>query len=335
MRERVVGRIADHLAARRPSHPLRVALDGISAAGKTTLAADLASALVARGRPTVRVSMDGFHHPRARRYRRGRESAEGYYRDAYDLEAFARLVLEPLGPGGDRRYARAILDLDRDEAVEAWAEADPDAVVLVDGTFLQRSELSGRFDEVIFVDAPYELARARGTLRDAERLGGIEEAGRLFDARYHAASRLYVSEVGPRSSATIVVANDDPDEPFVERIGGAEDASVVLFSYGTLRRAEVQLASFGRRLEGQGDTLLGFATEWVSITDPGVVAASGAARHPIVRHTGCADDAVEGSRFAIGPRDLAAADRYEVDDYRRIVVTLGSGTEAWVYVSKR
>ena len=36
--------------------------------------------------------------------------------------------------------------------------------------------------------------------------------------------------------------------------------------------------------------------------------------------------------FAISEADLAAADEYEVDDYRRITVPLRSGGEAWAYV---
>lgn len=33
--------------------------------------------------------------------------------------------------------------------------------------------------------------------------------------------------------------------------------------------------------------------------------------------------------FAISEADLAAADEYEVDDYRRIAVPLRSGGQAW------
>jgi len=37
--------------------------------------------------------------------------------------------------------------------------------------------------------------------------------------------------------------------------------------------------------------------------------------------------------FQITETDLAAADAYEGDLYRRIIVRLASGTEAWVYVA--
>jgi uridine kinase len=44
---------------------------------------ELAAALGRAGRPVLRASVDDFHRPRAERYRRGRESAVGYWLDAY------------------------------------------------------------------------------------------------------------------------------------------------------------------------------------------------------------------------------------------------------------
>ena len=62
-------------------------MDGITAAGKTTWAVELAAALHARGRSALHLTLDNFHHPRTRRYRQGRTSPAGYYADAYDVEA--------------------------------------------------------------------------------------------------------------------------------------------------------------------------------------------------------------------------------------------------------
>jgi gamma-glutamylcyclotransferase (GGCT)/AIG2-like uncharacterized protein YtfP len=105
----------------------------------------------------------------------------------------------------------------------------------------------------------------------------------------------------------------------------------LLFSYGTLQQEEVQCASFGRKLAGVRDALPGWRQELVEITDPEVLAKSGERFHPIVL-PGDAAYRVEGTAFEITPAELAAADRYEVADYKRIAVTLLSGRNAWVYV---
>ena len=106
----------------------------------------------------------------------------------------------------------------------------------------------------------------------------------------------------------------------------------LLFSYGTLRRPDVQRATFGREIDGRPDAIVGYHLDYVTITDPHVIATSASDRHPILKPTDRADAAVEGMVFEISEADLAAADEYEVDDYRRITVPLRSGGEAWVYV---
>ena len=105
-----------------------------------------------------------------------------------------------------------------------------------------------------------------------------------------------------------------------------------LFSYGTLQQAEVQMATFGRLLEGVPDTMPGFRRSMVAIIDPQVIATSGAAHHPIVAASDDPADEVEGTAFLITGPELAAADAYEVSDYRRVAARLKSGRDAWVYV---
>jgi hypothetical protein len=110
----------------------------------------------------------------------------------------------------------------------------------------------------------------------------------------------------------------------------------LLFSYGTLQLPDVQRATFGRELAGRPDAIVGYRLDYVTITDPQVLAASGSDRHPILipadGSRGRVAGAVEGTVFAITESELLAADEYEVDDYQRIAVPLRSGDTAWVYV---
>jgi len=110
------------------------------------------------------------------------------------------------------------------------------------------------------------------------------------------------------------------------------DASVRLFSYGTLRDPQVQLATFGRLLDGEPDAVVGYRLATLTITDRAVIATSGNDRHPILRASDDPAAAVEGTVFLISEQELLAADAYEVDDYARTSVPLRSGARAWVYV---
>ncbi|WP_431955452.1 gamma-glutamylcyclotransferase family protein [Nocardia lijiangensis] len=105
----------------------------------------------------------------------------------------------------------------------------------------------------------------------------------------------------------------------------------LLFSYGTLRQPEVQRSVFGRELDGREDEITGYELGEITITDPAVIAASGSAIHPVLRPVEH-ETGIPGRVFTVDDDDLAAADKYEVADYTRILVPLRSGAQAWVYV---
>jgi gamma-glutamylcyclotransferase (GGCT)/AIG2-like uncharacterized protein YtfP len=110
------------------------------------------------------------------------------------------------------------------------------------------------------------------------------------------------------------------------------DAAVLLFSYGTLQDKTVQMANFGRELTGHADSLPGYSASLIAIRDPAVVAMSGKTHHTIAQRSTNLADEVPGTVFEITAEELAAADRYEVSEYTRVLVTLKSGARAWVYV---
>jgi gamma-glutamylcyclotransferase (GGCT)/AIG2-like uncharacterized protein YtfP len=111
----------------------------------------------------------------------------------------------------------------------------------------------------------------------------------------------------------------------------AGDAVVRLFAYGTLQQREVQLATYGRLLEGTPDVLTGYRLDPLTISDPEVVRLSGKAVHWIARATGDPADRIPGMVFRLTREELEAADRYEVDAYQRVEVVLESGTSAFAY----
>ncbi len=100
----------------------------------------------------------------------------------------------------------------------------------------------------------------------------------------------------------------------------------LLFAYGTLLDAAVQQRLFGRQLDGIADALIGVVRTTLSVTD-GDTRGS----WPDLASTGRAGDVVLGQVLSLSDAELAAADAYETTAYTRAVVTLVSGTRAWVY----
>lgn len=215
-RSAVIDRLATAISSITSTRPIRIAIDGRTASGKTTLADELSSSIVATGRRVIRTSVDGFHRPKAERYARGRYSPDGYYYNARDLAAINALLLSPLGPSGNREYRTASFDLVKDEPIEqAPQTATTDAILIVGGTFLQRPELVKNWDLTIFVETSEMASERRGIARDTPLLGGLDAARQLYVARYQPAYRLYESICYPATCADAIFNNEDVQAPIL------------------------------------------------------------------------------------------------------------------------
>jgi uridine kinase len=202
----MIDELADRVLRVRTEHPLRVGVDGPSAAGKTTLADRLADALRRRtGRAVIRAQLDDFRimvaDPDAFPY----DSADNWYSRSWDHRAIRGLLLLPLGPAGSRRYHTA-------PAAPAALAAD-DAILIGDGVFLQRPELADCWDLRIYLDVAVAESLRRGIERDRHWMGSAAEAQRRHLHRQLPGERRYRAEVRPRERADVVLDATDPACP--------------------------------------------------------------------------------------------------------------------------
>ncbi|MCU9612611.1 hypothetical protein OEV98_03410 [Caldibacillus lycopersici] len=200
MRKQLITEVANRILQLnlKLSHPIRVGVSGITASGKTTFANELAVELQMQNNHVVRASIDQFHNPRSLRYRKGKESARGYYEDAHDYQSFKEKLLLPLGPTGNFHYQTISFDLEKDEYVLLDPiQAKNDSIFIIDGTFLFKKELIKLFDLKIFVQTEFAVARVRGAKRETAAFGSYEKAEKMFLNRYHPASKFYLDEHAP------------------------------------------------------------------------------------------------------------------------------------------
>jgi uridine kinase len=221
-RKQVITRLADLIVAVEwpngvQPHPVRVAIDGVDASGKTILADELIPVIEARGRPVIRASVDSFHNPQEVRYRQGEDSPEGYYRDSFNHEAILQKLLIPLGSDGDRKYRQAVFDYKVDTPLlDPAREAPVDAVLLFDGVFLLGPELINHWDFTIFVDVDFDVSVPRAMSRDVARSNGHltpQTTLAKYNQRYVPGQKIYLAEVFPREKADVVFNNNDLDNP--------------------------------------------------------------------------------------------------------------------------
>jgi len=150
-RQQLLDELAFYIDSIPSQHPLRVAIDGVDAAGKTSLANELVTPLQKRGRSVIRASIDSFHNPQSIRYQQGKDSPAGYFQDSFNLQSLIANLLTPLGPGGNLQYQKEIFDFREDAATRQQTFiAKGNAILLFDGVFLLRPELCNYWDLKIF-----------------------------------------------------------------------------------------------------------------------------------------------------------------------------------------
>lgn len=191
-----------HLAQRLAHLPDRaiIAIDGVDGAGKTTFADQLGPMIGREGRRVLRASVDGFHHPRARRYARGKSDPLGFFLDSYDYEALKTGLLAPFQQGQET-VETARFDHRTDEATTQRADVPPSAILVLDGIFLHRDELCPFWDYSIFLDIPFEMSFARLAKRD----GFDPDPFAASNSRYLKGQMIYLNTCTPKDRASLVL----------------------------------------------------------------------------------------------------------------------------------
>lgn len=181
--------------AHLPGRTALVGLDGLGGSGKSSLASSLCEGLKALGIGTEMVHFDDFYLPSA-----DRPPDVGDAKPVggdFDWQRLRESVLAPLREGLRARYAR--YDWHRHALAETH-EVTPGGVVLVEGVYCCRKELSGFYDLKIWVDCPRALRLERGIARDGESYRG------QWEHDWMPAEDRYVAEHRPDQLADITVS---------------------------------------------------------------------------------------------------------------------------------
>ena len=207
----VFGRILAEINRRKKEDsPFVVGVTGIDAAGKTRFTVDLEQYLASKDYKTQLIHLDDFHNPEAIRYA-GEDPAENYYNLSFNLTEIINKLLIPLCRGEAYSVKLPILNVETDKYdSEKEYHFDKETIVIFEGVFLLRKELSPYIDYTVFLDISYEESLARGKAR-----GGIVER---YNSKYHAAQRKYLDLYPPGNHADMIIDNINWEYPSIINI---------------------------------------------------------------------------------------------------------------------
>lgn len=188
---------------------VRVGINGVEGTGKTVFCEKLTKYLIDNGQNAIQITIDGYHNPKEIRYKQGRNSAIGYYEDAYNENAFVDYVLKS-SQEEQPFYVAQIHNLETDEQLNPIRKKlSNQHILLTDGAYLFKKNYKEHWDLKIYLQTDFNTALERGIQRDLALLGGFEAAKDKYDNRYHKASKMYIEENRPTEIADIIIDNTD------------------------------------------------------------------------------------------------------------------------------
>lgn len=207
--------LAKEILALPKSYPVLVAISGKDGSGKTTMADALATFIKATtDREIIRISIDDFMNERKIRYTPTESAGRSCYEYTFNLAGFKKSVLRPLQPSGTWGYRTKIFDHSTDsKQLSPLLQASSSAIVIIDGVFLYKDELTQYWNLRILLETDDETAIERGARRDTVRLGSYEAARQKYIDRYIASQKIYYSEEAPLQKADIIIDNNDVSKP--------------------------------------------------------------------------------------------------------------------------
>jgi len=185
--------VVSFLGSRIDTAPLLVAIDGHSAAGKSTLARTIQHQLA----NVTLIHVDDFYRVMDKRARAALD-AEGGYMLYYDWQRLEAQVLQPLSKRQQAMYQQYDW---ADGSLGKWVVVEPTGVIVVEGVYSTRPELRAYYDVKIFVETSF-ATRMR---RQGQRTDPAE-----WVERWEAAEVYYTQTYNPRSYADVVVC-EQPD----------------------------------------------------------------------------------------------------------------------------
>lgn len=187
---------------------LLVGIDGLGGAGKSTISEQLCRKLWEDGFKVTVFHIDDFIHPKVIRYNENYPEWECYYHLQWRYDYFLNAVIRPAKAGQNVNQEIALYDKENDAYRTERFCIEKGSIIITEGIFLQRSELEGCFDYMIYMDIPEELRLRRVLERDGY-IGDRAEIQAKYENRYFPAERYYVEQYRPEQKADCVITEKE------------------------------------------------------------------------------------------------------------------------------
>lgn len=173
----------------RKHRTLLIGIDGFGGSGKSTLARKLRDF----GKNITVIEMDDFYRPSAERRLNNDPISIGM---DFNWPRMRDQILIPITSGLPGKYQR--YDWNEDSLAE-WHDVPTGGIVIIEGVYSTRQELTDLYDYKIWVDSPHNIRLARGLERDGE---GARDR---WEKEWMPAEERYVRIHQPYNAADLII----------------------------------------------------------------------------------------------------------------------------------
>ena len=117
-------------------------------------------------------------------------------------------VIKPLRNGQDFHRQIAFYNKENDRYFLEQVTIPVGSLVILEGIFLQREELQGMFDYMIYLDISEETRLQRVLKRDGY-IGSQQQIREKYENRYFPAERIYIRDCNPAAKADYVIRENE------------------------------------------------------------------------------------------------------------------------------
>ncbi len=180
-----------------------IGIDGLGGAGKSTISESICKALTDQGINTVLLHIDDLITRREIRYDPAYPQWQCYYDLQWRYDYFRELISRAKTDNIHELEAE-LYDKENDSYFTEKYRITQNTVIVVEGIFLQRKELDGIFDYMVYIDIPEDVRLERVLRRDTY-IGDENSITEKYEKRYFPAERHYVNEYHPEKAADMVI----------------------------------------------------------------------------------------------------------------------------------
>lgn len=181
-----------------------IGIDGLGGAGKSTLSEKISQKLIENQYHTVLLHIDNFINIKEMRYNAEYPDWQCYYDIQWRYDYFVNSVINKIKTKAIGSVDVELYNRDKDTYYIQNYSIEKKTIVIVEGIFLQRKELSGIFDFMIYIEIPEDIRLKRVLLRDTY-IGNQQQIINKYENRYFPAEHRYINDYHPADYADFVI----------------------------------------------------------------------------------------------------------------------------------